>query len=108
MKQINIKKLLLLNLPYLLIGLFATKLGQAWRLAVGVDASTKLLHLPEGFAAAFQSFLPSLYPQDLVIGLPFAVILPRSLTIPRSATTTPSFPHRVSGKQTFRPCLPES
>ena len=29
MKQINIKKLLLLNLPYLLIGLFATKLGQA-------------------------------------------------------------------------------
>ena len=46
MKQINIKKLLLLNLPYLLIGLFATKLGQAWRLAAGVDASTKLLHLP--------------------------------------------------------------
>ena len=69
MKQINIKKLLLLNLPYLLIGLFATKLGQAWRLAAGVDASTKLLHLPEGFAAAFQSFLPSFYPQDLVIGL---------------------------------------
>lgn len=69
MKQINIKKLLLLNLPYLLIGLFATKLGQAWRLAAGLDASTKLLHLPEGFAAAFQSFLPSFYPQDLVIGL---------------------------------------
>lgn len=69
MKQINIKKLLLLNLPYLLIGLFATKLGQAWRLAAGVDASTKLLHLPEGFAAAFQSFLPSFHPQDLVIGL---------------------------------------
>ena len=69
MKQINIKKLLLLNLPYLLIGLFATKLGQAWRLAAGVDASTKLLHLPEGFAAAFQSFLPSFHPQDLLIGL---------------------------------------
>ena len=69
MKQINIKKLLLLNLPYLLIGLLATKLGQAWRLAAGVDASTKLLHLPEGFAAAFQSFLPSFHPQDLVIGL---------------------------------------
>ena len=69
MKQINIKKLLLLNLPYLLIGLFATKLGQAWRLAAGVDASTKLLHLPEGFAAAFQSFMPSFHPQDLLIGL---------------------------------------
>ena len=60
MKQINIKKLLLLNLPYLLIGLFATKLGQAWRLAAGVDASTKLLHLPEGFAAAILALVSRL------------------------------------------------
>ena len=69
MKQINLKKLLLLNLPYVLIGLYASKLGQAWRLAAGADASTKLLHLPEGFGAAFQSALPSFHPQDLAIGL---------------------------------------
>ena len=69
MKQKNIKKLVLLNLPYFLLGLYATKLGQAWRLAAGVDASTKLLHLPEGFAAAFQSFLPSFHPVDLLVGL---------------------------------------
>ena len=37
-KQPNIKKLVLLNLPYLLMGLFATNFGEAWRLAVGVDA----------------------------------------------------------------------
>ena len=68
-KPLNIKKFLLPNIPYVFIALFATKLGQAWRLAAGVDASTKLLHLPEGFAAAFQSFLPSFHPQDLLIGL---------------------------------------
>ena len=38
MKQLNVKKLVLLNLPYLLLGLFATNLGEAWRLAVGADA----------------------------------------------------------------------
>ena len=43
MKQLNVKKLVLLNLPYLLLGLFATNLGEAWRLAVGADASAKLL-----------------------------------------------------------------
>ena len=43
MKQVNIKKLVILNLPYFLIGLYATKLGQAYRLAAGADLSTKLL-----------------------------------------------------------------
>ena len=43
MKQLNMKKLVLLNLPYFLLGLFATNLGEAWRLAVGADASAKLL-----------------------------------------------------------------
>ena len=43
MKNINIKKLLILNVPYLLVGLFATNLGEAWRLAEGADMSAKLL-----------------------------------------------------------------
>ena len=42
MKQLNMKKLVLLNLPYFLLGLFATNLGEAWRLAVGADASAVL------------------------------------------------------------------
>ena len=37
-KQLDIKKLLLLNMPYILMGLFATKFGEAWRMAVGADA----------------------------------------------------------------------
>ena len=69
MRQLDLKKLLLPNLPYLLIGLYATKLGEAWRLAPGVDASAKLLGLMDGFAAAFQSALPSFHPVDLLVGL---------------------------------------
>ena len=69
MRQINLKKHLLPNLPYVLIALYATKLGQAWRLAPGGDASAKLLGLLDGLAAAFQSALPSFHPLDLLVGL---------------------------------------
>ena len=69
MRQLDLKKLLLPNLPYLLIGLFSTKLCEAWRLAPGADASAKLLWLMDGFAAAFQSALPSFLPVDLLVGL---------------------------------------
>ena len=68
-KPIDLKKLLLLNFPYLLLGLYATKLGQAYRLAAGADLSGKLLNIAGGFGAAFQSPLPSFYPTDLLIGL---------------------------------------
>ena len=49
--QINIKKYILPNLPYVMIGLYATKLGQMWRLAPGADFSAKVLGLMDGFAA---------------------------------------------------------
>ena len=44
MKNVNIKKLLILNIPYILLGLFATNLGEAWRLAEGADMSAKLMY----------------------------------------------------------------
>lgn len=69
------KKLLLMNLPYLFVALFATKFGQAWRLAAGADASGKLLHLMDGLTAAFASPLPSLYPADLGVGVLLAAAL---------------------------------
>ena len=75
MKNVNLKKLLLPNIPYVFIALFATKLGQAWRLADGADASQKLLHLPDGFSAAFQSVLPSFHPLDLLLGILVAAAL---------------------------------
>ena len=75
MKQINVKKLLLPNLPYVFIALFATKLGQAARLAPGADFSQKSLHIMEGFAAAFQSALPSFHPIDLCVGAAAALLI---------------------------------
>ena len=69
MKQLNVKKLVLLNLPYLLLGLFATNLGEAWRLAVGADASAKLLSFFSTLPVALGSWWPSLHPLDLAVGL---------------------------------------
>ena len=74
-KPLNIKKYLLPNIPYVFIALFATKLGQAWRLAPGMDFSGKALHLMEGFAAAFRSALPSFHPIDLCAGVAAALLI---------------------------------
>ena len=74
-KPLNIKKFLLPNIPYVFIALFATKLGQAWRLAPGMDFSGKALHLMEGFAAAFRSALPSFHPIDLCAGVAAALLI---------------------------------
>ena len=68
-KQFDIKKLVLLNLPYLLMGLFATNFGEAWRLAQGANASEKFLSLFAVLPGALQSFWPSLHPLDLLVGL---------------------------------------
>ena len=74
MKQ-EVKKLLILNLPYLLFVYLFDKIGAAIRLTPGADASEKLLQLGTGFAAAFSSIAPSLHPADLLIGIAGAVII---------------------------------
>ena len=74
-KPLNIKKFLLPNIPYVFIALFATKPGQAWRLAPGMDFSGKALHLMEGFATAFSSLVPSFHPIDLCVGVAAALLI---------------------------------
>lgn len=74
-KPLNLKKVILPNIPYVFIGLLATKLGQAWRLAPGADFSAKVLGLMTGFTAAFQSIMPSFHPIDLCVGIAIAVII---------------------------------
>ena len=69
MKQLNVKKLVLLNLPYFLLGLFATNLGEAWRLATGADASAKMLSFFSTLPVALGSWWPSLHPLDFLVGL---------------------------------------
>ena len=71
----EIKKLLILNLPYLLFVWLFDKVGAAVRLSPGADASAKLLHLGDGFTAAFSSITPSFHPADLLIGIAGAVIV---------------------------------
>ena len=69
----ELKKLLVLNLPYLLFVYLFAKCGQAYRLAAGADASAKLLHLTSGISAALANPLPSLHPFDLCVGVTGAV-----------------------------------
>ncbi|GMU17363.1 DUF4368 domain-containing protein [Waltera acetigignens] len=68
-KQLNIKKLILLNLPYILMGLFSTNFGEAWRMAVGADASAKMLSFFSTLPVALASWWPSLHSLDLLVGL---------------------------------------
>ena len=75
MKQINYKKLILPNIPYLFFVYLFDKVGQAVRLAPGADFSAKVLHITQGFSAAFSNALPSVYPLDLLIGIVGAVVI---------------------------------
>ena len=71
----KLKKYLLPNLPHLFFVYLFDKLCQAVRLAPGLDVSEKLLHIGQGFSAAFASAAPSFHPTDLLIGLAAAVII---------------------------------
>ena len=71
----NIKKLLILNTPYLLFVWLFMKAGEAFRLSPGADLSGKLLHIMEGVTAAFENPMPNLNGQDFLIGVAGAVIL---------------------------------
>ena len=75
MKSINLKKLILSNMPYLLFVYLFDKVGQAVRFAPGADFSGKLLSIGDGFAAAFSSLLPSLHPADLLVGVLGAALI---------------------------------
>lgn len=69
MTKKELKRLIILNIPYLVIGLVATNIGEAWRLATGFDSSEKILSFITTLGTAFQNPLPSLNPLDLLIGL---------------------------------------
>ena len=67
----QLKKQLILNIPYIVLGLIATNLGEAWRIAAGINTSEKVQSLVfDGvFAAAFSNPLPSFYPTDILVGI---------------------------------------
>ncbi len=63
------KKLIILNLPYFIIGLFCTNIGEAWRIAADADLGTKIISFCSSMGAAWGNPMPSFHPFDLVIGL---------------------------------------
>ena len=75
MKQMNYKKLIIPNIPYVFFVYLFDKVGQAARLAPGADISEKILNITQGFSEAFSNALPSVHPLDLLIGIVGAVVI---------------------------------
>ena len=75
MKQMNYKKLIIPNIPYVFFVYLFDKVGQATRLAPGADISEKILNITQGFSEAFSNALPSVHPLDLLIGIVGAVVI---------------------------------
>ena len=73
--QMNYKKLIIPNIPYVLFVYLFDKVGQAARLAPGADISEKILNITQGFSEAFSNALPSVHPLDLLIGIVGAVVI---------------------------------
>ena len=72
MRNINLKKIIVPNIPYVVIGIMATKIGQAVRLAPGTDFQGKALHIMEGLTYAFEDILPSFHIFDIIVGATIA------------------------------------
>lgn len=68
------KKLLILNMPYVIIGLFCTNIGEAWRIAAGAGLGTKIISFCSSMGTAWSNPLPSLHPFDLCIGLAIGAV----------------------------------
>ncbi len=71
----QLKKQLILNAPYLVIGIFASKLVQGYRLAGGANLSEKLFLLGDGYSIAFSNWLPSFHPTDFFLGICLGMLL---------------------------------
>ena len=67
--KLDKKKLILMNLPYVLAGYFCDKVAYIWRTSSGADASEKMMDSMNGLGTMFNNPLPSIHPRDLLIGI---------------------------------------
>lgn len=69
------KRLILMNLPYILAGYFCDKIAWLWRVSPGSNASDKMMAAMNGLNDLFSNPLPSFFPKDLLIGIAGGVAL---------------------------------
>ena len=69
MNRRNLKRLIILSIPYVVLGLVATNLGEAWRIAKENIPASPILGLMAALPAAFSNFMPSFHPFDLCVGI---------------------------------------
>ena len=69
MNQRNLKRLIILSIPYVVLGLVATNLGEAWRIAKENIPASPILGLMAALPVAFSNFMPSFHPFDLCVGI---------------------------------------
>ena len=93
-----LKKVLLLNAPYALFALFATKIGLAMRLAPGSGIKGKAPHILDGLVAAFADLWPSLHPFDLLVGVAVACLI-RLAVYMKGKNAKPSFGLAASARR---------
>lgn len=69
MNRRNLKRLVILSIPYVVLGLVATNLGEAWRIAKENIPASPILGLMAALPVAFSNFMPSFHPFDLCVGI---------------------------------------
>ena len=99
----EVKKLILSNLPYLIFVYLFGKLGQAYRLAAGMDLSEKLLHFMDGCSAAFANAAPSFHPFDPVSYTHLFRILSREKWVEKSRSAIRGSLKDARGEPPVRP-----
>lgn len=89
----EIKKLILLNAPYLIFVYLFDKLSEAFRLAAGADLTAKFQNIAQGFSDAFDSAMMSFHPIDLLIGIAGAAAIRLAVYMKgKNANRNPAIP----------------
>lgn len=71
----DLKKLIVLNIPYVIVWYLVDKLCWLYRMAEGTLAGEKLLYVFLNFQSAFARPLPSIHPVDVLVGIAGALLV---------------------------------
>jgi len=75
----DIKKLLILNLPFVFVWYFADKISWLYRMVDAPNVGMKIYGCTMYFSSAFKNLLPSFHPIDILVGVVLALVLKLAL-----------------------------